>query len=233
MNTQGSCGNSKSGIVLQLEDTTTYIKYRIFDVVGNGAYRKHLLACKDVGQKWAVDMNSSVVRVNAASKAIQVLINDLQQNKKTGLYTLCQTVVENNSPPIEQSTVMAECCVSGKQKCQCIVLKCKGRGAPCITVQSRFGHFILMLWTVFKMDLVIKSISKEFVENLKENEKQTMRQICDNIVKKNCEDIEKLSTALLHAMEHVHRSLLEALTVIHENGGWSMWGWFLRPSVAE
>jgi hypothetical protein len=50
----------------------------------------------------------------AKIKVIQGLVSDLQNSEKNGLYSLCQTVMENNTPPIEQNTVIAECCVSGK-----------------------------------------------------------------------------------------------------------------------
>jgi hypothetical protein len=150
---------------ITLENMKNYIKYKSFDVIGNGNYRRYVNTCKEKQEKWAAETVRSVHKVASMVKTIHNLVSDLQTNNKLGLYTLCQTVIENNTPPIDQSTVIAECSVSKKQKCQCIVLRCKGRGAPCIMVQSRFGHFVLMLWTVFKIDLVIKTIARDFIES--------------------------------------------------------------------
>jgi hypothetical protein len=114
--------------------------------------------------------------------------------------------MENNTPPIEQNTVIAECCVSGKEKCQCIILKCKGRGAPSITVQSRFSHFVLMFWTVFKIDLIIKTVTRELIDNLPTQCSTSMRNMC-NMLLEDSTKINRLSIALLHAIEHVENSL--------------------------
>lgn len=77
-------------------------------------------------------------------------------------------------------------------------------------VQSRFGHFVLMLWTVFKLDLVAKTVTRDFIETIDKPSDHSMRDLCDLFVqdKKN---ITNLSTAILHAMQHVHVSLYNAL----------------------
>ena len=195
---------------VHVHDIETYVKFRAFDVIGNGSYRKYVNSCRERGESWAVRMQESVVQANSATKVIQQLVSDLQKANKTGLYLLCQTIIENNTPPIDQNTVISECSVSGKAKSQCIVLKCKGRGAPSITVQSRFGHFVLMLWTVFKMDLVIKTLTRDFIDKLGDADQHTMADLCEKFVTNN-ESITRLSHAMLHAIQHVKMSLHHAL----------------------
>ena len=153
---------------LSLQTVEQYVKYKAFDVIGNGNYRRYVNNCKEKNEPWALEITNAVAQMSALTKSIQSLVNDLQKNNKTGasqpptprcdgthrtltpalthphlnrsvphtalpntgLHTLCQTVIENNTPPIDQHTVIAECSVSGKQKCQCIVLKCKGAPLP-------------------------------------------------------------------------------------------------------
>ena len=201
-------GNMNANV--HLHDIETYVKFRAFDVIGNGSYRKYVNSCREKGESWAVRMQESVMQASSATKMIQQLVSDLQKANKTGLYLLCQTIIENNTPPIDQNTVISECSVSGKAKSQCIVLKCKGRGAPSITVQSRFGHFVLMLWTVFKMDLVIKTLTRDFIDKLGDADEYTMADLCEKFVTNN-ESITRLSHAMLHAIQHVKMSLHHAL----------------------
>jgi hypothetical protein len=191
---------------LTIEVMETYVKFKSFDVIGNGTYRRYLNSCKEKGESWAVKMTQAISDFTAKIKVIHGLVTDLQNSEKNGLYSLCQTVMENNTPPIEQNTVIAECCVSGKDKCQCIILQCKGRGAPCITVQSRFSHFVLMFWTVFKIDLIIKTVTRELIDSLPPQSNNSMRSMCDMFLEDKAK-INKLSLALLHAIEHVENSL--------------------------
>lgn len=208
--TNATTTSNANTVKLTLVDVETYVKFKAFDVIGNGTYRKYVNISKDKGDQWAKTMLNSIATVNSSTKIVQALVADLQSSNKTGLYTLCQTVIENNTPPIDQSTVISECSVSGKQKCQCIVLKCKGRGAPCIMVQSRFGHFVLMLWTVFKMDLVIKTLTRDFLEKVENVDDVSMGELCDQFLKETT-NITKLSNAILHAIDHVRLSLRRAL----------------------
>jgi hypothetical protein len=99
---------------------------------------------------------------------------------------------------------------ASQDKCQCIILKCKGRGAPCITVQSRFSHFVLMFWTVFKIDLIIKTVTRELIDSLPPQSNNSMRSMCDMFLEDKAK-INKLSLALLHAIEHVENSLRSEL----------------------
>lgn len=203
------CAVTANGQPLTLEDVEAYVKYKAFDVIGNGSYRKYVNSVKERGESWATDVLQHVSAVSAAVKYIQTLVGDLQNAyNRRGLYQLCQAVIENNTPPIDQATVIAECIVSGKDKCHCIVLRCKGRGASSITVQGRFSHFILMLWTVFKMDLVIKTTTRDFIDSLDNSDDMSMKQLCDMY---SAQD-DRLPHSIFHAVQHVTNSLHEALT---------------------
>eukprot|EP00961_Rhodomonas_salina_P178931 2414169-Rhodomonas_salina.3 len=164
----------------------SYVKFKACDVIGAGTYKRYVNACKDKGDKWALEVTHAVQQVTHAVRSIQALVNDLRNSSHAGLHTMCQTVIENNTPPIDQTTVNAECLVSGKPKCQCIVLKCKGRGAPCVMVQSRFGHFVLMLWTVYKMDLVIKTVTRDFIDAVDKDSATSMLHLCQKFSEVYC-----------------------------------------------
>ncbi len=34
----------------------TYVKFKSFDVIGNGTYRRYVNSCKEKGEQWAVKM---------------------------------------------------------------------------------------------------------------------------------------------------------------------------------
>eukprot|EP00961_Rhodomonas_salina_P211145 2851406-Rhodomonas_salina.1 len=77
-------------------------------------------------------------------------------------------------------------------------------------VQSRFGHFVLMLWTVFKLDLVIKTMTRDFIESAEQETEKSMREICE-MFKQDSAAVTNIATAILHAIQHVHESLYSAL----------------------
>lgn len=202
-------GVAGKALSLTLEDVEAYVKYKSFDVIGNGSYRKFVNSMRDKSESWAVELLGHVQAVLGAVKYIQSLVADLQgAYNRRGLFQLCQAVIENNTPPIDQATVIAECVVSGKDKCHCIVLRSKGRGASAITVQGRFSHFILMLWTVFKMDLVIKTMTRDFIDSLECGETLSMKALCDLYSKQDT----RLASSIFHALDHVTNSLKGALT---------------------
>ncbi len=240
---ENSRGRRRECKQLSIEAVEMYVKYRSFDVIGCGGYRKYVNARKEAGEAWAGKMLRCVGEVTAAVRTVHGLVEDLQAAyNQSGLYQVCQAVIENNTPPVDQTTVIGQCVVSKKEKCNCILLRCKGRGAVSLSVQSRFSHFILMLWTVYKvglpclmcackclrslipfvclpsfffgvckttmqMDLVIKTATRDFVDNLESDCDVCMKDLCTQFVAAN----EKLPRAILHAIRHVTNSLYEVI----------------------
>ena len=41
---------------LTLDAMETYVKFKSFDVIGNGTYRRYVNMCKEKGEDWAVKM---------------------------------------------------------------------------------------------------------------------------------------------------------------------------------
>lgn len=93
---------------LTLETVEIYIKYKAFDVIGNGNYRRYVNSCREKNEPWAVEITQAVSQITAATKTIQSLVNDLQNNNKTGK-PQC-TRFENTAilfdpfPPLQVST---------------------------------------------------------------------------------------------------------------------------------
>jgi hypothetical protein len=84
-------------------------------------------------------------------------------------------------------------------------------------VSSRFQHFVHMLWTMAKLDMVIKNYTLTwFATFLVQQQSQNVKMITKkSILAQFCEDSldfqEKLHTIFLHAVSHVHLSLTEYL----------------------
>ena len=52
--------------------------------------------------------------------------------------------------------MIGNCQLSGKQTTACVLIRCKGRGGVHFTISSAFTPFLLRLWTVYRMDMLIK-----------------------------------------------------------------------------
>ena len=70
-------GASVSTPVLTLESVEAYVRYRSFDVIGCGSYRKYVNAAKDACESWAVDMLGHVAAFQASVRVVQSLVDDL------------------------------------------------------------------------------------------------------------------------------------------------------------
>ena len=48
------------------------------------------------------------------------------------------------------------CQLTGKASIPCVLIRYKGRGGSQFTLSSHYTPFLLRLWTIYRMDLLIK-----------------------------------------------------------------------------
>lgn len=179
-----------------------------------GVYKKFLLARKEQGHAWAVDMHQKYQNVMDAVKSIEQKEQELKNSQLSTLHIIWQHVAESNLPPSDLQLTIANCVISNKNNIPCVIIKGKGRGAQPFAVNSRFVSFLYDLWIVYKFDILIKTFVKQCVDEIDAAGQLSMATIVDSFKTQKGEDIRLLATALHAAFAHVHCSASYGLQAI-------------------
>jgi hypothetical protein len=151
---------------VSLENFKNYIDFRILDSIAYpGTYKKFMLARKEQGVEWAVEMSSHVAAVHGAFHDIELKEQQLRVSSQLSqLHIVWVHVAESNLPPSDLQLTIANCMISRKAGVPCVVIKGKGRGAQPFTVHSRFCTLLHDIWVVYKMDVLIKTFARSCIE---------------------------------------------------------------------
>lgn len=80
-------------------DISQFIRFKAYDMIGRGEYKKFVTTSKDQQQPWAVEMHNSVAQVVSAQKALLVGISALKTMEQDWLHSFCTCIVESSVPP--------------------------------------------------------------------------------------------------------------------------------------
>lgn len=152
-----------------VQSISTFCRYKVYDNVGNGSYRKFVMLHKEEGNQWAENIISCVKDVNLAVRKVAETIIEFKDVGHQNLYTVCTAVIDNSVPPIDLVHINGKCFLTGKNNCQCIQIKDKKRAFTTISVQVKFYHFFKLLWATQKLDTVIKTFTKDFIIRQRHN----------------------------------------------------------------
>ena len=167
-------------VAVTVENFRHYIDFRILDSIGYpGTYKKFMLARKEQGIEWAVEMARHV-------QAVQTAINELEQKEQqlrasplSALHIVWVHVAESNLPPSDLQLTIAKCSISRKMGIPCVVIKGKGRGAQPFTVNSRFCSFLHDIWIVYKIDILIKTFARSCMEEFDPSSQMPMADVVE------------------------------------------------------
>jgi hypothetical protein len=201
-------------VPLSKDDLQVYIKFKILDSISHpGTYKKFMLARKDQGLEWAVDMNQRINNVQNAIKELERREQELKLTPLSNLHMIWQHVAESNLPPLDLQLTIANCVISQKQSIPCVIIKGKGRGAHPFTVNSKFASFLHDLWVIYKLDILIKTFARQKLDEIDPHQKMSMSDIGHSLESKK-EDIQHLAGAFFFAFSHVYKSAVYALQAI-------------------
>ena len=181
---------------------------------GAGTYKKFLLARKDQGHEWAVDLHQKYQAVLDAMKSMEQREQELKNSQLSTLHIIWQHVAESNLPPSDLQLTIANCVISNKNNIPCVIIKGKGRGAQPFAVNSRFVSFLYDLWIVYKIDILIKTFAKQCVEEIDTEGKLSMAAIVDIFKTQKHEEVHLLAAALHSSFSHVYSSAMYGLQAI-------------------
>ena len=158
-------------------------------------------------------MSQHVHTVQAAIKDLEQKEQELKTSPLSALHIVWQHVAESNLPPSDLQLTIANCAISRKSAIPCVIIKGKGRGAQPFAVNSKFASFLYDLWTVYKMDILIKTFARQRMEEIDPESKLPMSSIVEAFNEKK-DDVQHFAKAFHTAYCHVFRSAVSGLQAL-------------------
>ena len=187
------------------EDFAAFLQCKAYDVLSDGAFKKHLVQSRDNGEAWAMEMHARQNRVAGACRALQTLTLGA-----TGrLALVCKDVMASAQPPVRVFTGYSLCALTGEHTDYSIDLTRNSKGAPECHVHPRFWHFFVLLWFVSKLEYVARACTKQWGERHRETTPgcRDYPLLCRTFAAENADLTSQLHQIFVKALAYVARSL--------------------------
>lgn len=158
-----------------LDEFRGFFLAKAYDVVGNGAYRKHLSRCKEAGDPWAVVMGQHLQVVQSQIREIHAAVVAIPATPNR-LGDICRGVMMSAQPPIRLNAGCAVCTITGRRCLKCLDLSKTHKGNAHVYVDHRFCFFFMLLWYCNKMEYVIRCFTRTWLDNRSDSE--TFKSLC-------------------------------------------------------
>lgn len=188
----------------------SYLHAKAYDVISSGQFKKHLAKCRDNGDSWAVSMYSMQTRVLQVCKELNQAVSHLNTTGGAQVYQICRDVMTCAQPPVKILTGRNVCSITGVQTDYCVDLTKMGKSTREVFVHPRFWHFFIFLWYCAKLEYVIRSYTKHWLElkSLKPDQ-GSYTALCEDFSTDNKEFCKDLYALFIKAFDYVTRSLQE------------------------
>ena len=189
---------------LTLKEFRDFFLVKAFDVVGNGTYRKHLARCKEGGDPWAVEMSNSVQTMQAHIRDVVSAVQSMPQTPNK-LHEICRDVMISAQPPIKLHAGCVTCCITDKQCMKCLDLSKSHKSNTCVFVDARFCYFFMLLWYCNKLEYIIRSFTRTWLDA--RNEEETFQETCNAILDDMNHRIIAMHKLFVLAKHHISTTL--------------------------
>jgi hypothetical protein len=197
---------------LDAATTEAYFLYKAFDVISEGEYRRLVVARRDAGDAWAVELSAQVQRVTARLKGLARQVTVLGEHGRERLQAHCVEALAHTNPPCRTRPGWGTCTLSGMRGRDCLDLVRPGKSPAPLLVHARFRHFFLMLWLASKFENVCKGLARAWLRRLEPADARDtpVNALCQRFREEHAGD-PALHALLAHALAHVGASLREAV----------------------
>jgi hypothetical protein len=188
-----------------LDEFRGFFHAKAFDVVGNGAYRKHLARCKETGDHWAVTMGAQIHAIQTHIREVQTAVQDMPRSSDR-LPEICRDVMMSAQPPIRLFAGHAECAITHRRCTRCLDLSRAQKGHASVYVDMRFCRFFMLLWYCNKLEYIIRSYTRTWLD-LHQAEAETFRDLCTTMCAEQEPTIVRMHALLALGLDHVLATL--------------------------
>jgi hypothetical protein len=158
-----------------IEEFRGFFLAKAFDVIGNGAYRKHLARCKESGDPWAVLMGGHLQAVQSHVREVNVAVAAIPPTS-SHIGDICRDVMVSAQPPIRLHAGCATCAITGRRCMKCLDLSKTHKGHAHIYVDPRFCYFFMLLWYCNKLEYIVRSFTRTWLDSRRDTE--TFKGLC-------------------------------------------------------
>lgn len=187
-----------------LDQFKNFFFAKAFDIIGNGQYKKYLAKCKEANDLWAVTMINDVSVVQNKIRDLQLKINDIPKIPNE-IYGICKDVMSSAQPPLKIHAGVIHCIITNKKCNSGLDFSKIFKGRQNAYVDSRFSHFFLLLWYFNKIEYIIRSCVRFWMDG--QCKDLSNKQLCEKIKIDFEMKIEKMYQLCVISFEHVFSSL--------------------------
>lgn len=192
------------------EDFKEFVKAKVLEAIStDNSYRKHIN--KHSSEPWAKQRQASISRVMSMVKKTQNLV-DCAKSSETNVGAMCAEVVSSMHAPTRRHLGEACCLVSQKKLTSSIDISRVNRPSGKLTVDPKYSYFVLMLYYTYRLEHVVKSMVKIWLE--RQDEELTKAELADKFFDVHGEVIPQMYNRFVEGTQYVDRSLQFFLTTI-------------------
>lgn len=142
---------------------------KAYDVISEGHFKKHLIQSRDRGDPWATTMHRELTGIAQRCRRIQTRIAALHETPQHAHWAgICRDVMASAQPPIRVFTGYCQCSLTGESLDYSIDLTRAGKNSKGTFVHLRFWHWFIFLWFTAKIEYIIRSCTKQWLETARE-----------------------------------------------------------------
>jgi hypothetical protein len=194
---------------MELHEFQDYVQCKAFDVIsGDGSYRRYLYQCVDKQDEWAIRMHSNVAKVSNHVREIQALV-DRVRGLNTPISRVCTEVVTAMHAPVRIVPGLAICSITGSHVQGCVDVSRATKSENPVLVHPRFHYFFLMLYYVHRLEHVIRSFTKCWLEQ--QDQDMTMAELT-KLFNSQDEIISQMFHTFVEGSKHIVLSLQNFLS---------------------
>lgn len=153
-----------------VEDNTQFVSYflsRAYDVISDSTFKKHLINCRDKGDAWAVRMHFDMTAMCQSCRKVQTRISNMHGTIQHAQWaSICKEIMSSASPPTRVYAGHSVCSLTGETLDYSIDLSRPGKNGKTTHVHLKYWYFFLFLWFISKIEYVIRSLTKQWLESL-------------------------------------------------------------------
>lgn len=194
-------------MVFSLEEFTSFVHSKAFDVISSGNFKKHLVLSRDEGDRWAVTMHQNQLKVLASFRVLQTQLAGMTCAKLSPFVRICKDVMVCAQPPIKVFSGSSRCCITGLSTDYSIDLTRNCKNSTKVLVHPRFWHFFIFLWVSSKIEYIIRACTKQWVEKCQFGSSVGITERCEAYMEESEDFIDKMFQIYVKALDYVMLSL--------------------------
>jgi len=143
-----------------------FLVCKALDVIsGNCAYRKYLHQCCENGEEWALKVSDNVATVASVVKELHALVDRVRRLPNSRLGKVCGEIVSSMHSPVRIIPGWSTCVITDCQAQNCIDVSRATKQNQSIPVHSKFQYFVLMCFFCCRIEHVVRTYTKIWLEN--------------------------------------------------------------------